>query len=293
MAKKTKSSLGVTFWAALLVFLVALYAANKINLPGLLGGSDSDGITQLFGGDYSVTAEDRGGAAEPSGETERPAPAAPLAEPVPKPPAADTPPPAVSRSVAAAPPATPAARQNKPAAENRAAPAATAAPAPQNTAGSGTPANPPAEKPAAAAVKTRDAVLYFIRLSDSGDVKLTKIPREIRTADAPLTDTLRALTAGPTDTEIKTGCTSLIPSGSRLLSVTVKDGVAFINFNEDFRFNSFGREGYDGQLKQLVYTATEFPTIQAVQILIDGNRLDYLGSEGIYIGRPIGRKELS
>ena len=54
-------------------------------------------------------------------------------------------------------------------------------------------------------------------------------------------------------------------------------------------YNRFGIEGYAGQLKQVVYTATTFPTVQDVQILIEGETRDYLGGEGVFIGRPLSR----
>ena len=50
-------------------------------------------------------------------------------------------------------------------------------------------------------------------------------------------------------------------------------------------------EGYAGQIRQIVFTITEFPNIKSVQILIEGRRLDYLG-EGVWIGSPLGRESL-
>jgi spore germination protein GerM len=304
MAKKAKSSLGVTFWVALLVFLGLLYAANKINLSGLMGGSS--GFVELFGGDYRNAPGQE--PEQPEAQTapqEKPAPPASARE------EADPPPGSLPASNSPAqsapspkPAATPAPGRQAPASPAAAAPGATperqrdqpktglaAKPAETTTKPeSSTPAFTETVKPPEAAPKTREAVLYFIQVSESGDIALSKTLREIRSAGAPLTDTLRALMAGPTEKESRDGCTSLIPAGSSLLSVTVKDGVAFANFDESFRFNSFGREGYDGQIRQIVYTATEFSTIQAVQILINGGVIDYLGSEGIYIGKPVGRE---
>jgi len=54
-------------------------------------------------------------------------------------------------------------------------------------------------------------------------------------------------------------------------------------------YNHYGIEGYAGQLKQVVYTATAFPTVQDVQILIEGSKRDYLGGEGVFIGKPLSR----
>ena len=39
---------------------------------------------------------------------------------------------------------------------------------------------------------------------------------------------------------------------------------------------------------QIVYTATEYSTVNSVQILIDGQKKEYL-SEGVWIGSPLSR----
>ena len=81
---------------------------------------------------------------------------------------------------------------------------------------------------------------------------------------------------------------SLIPPGSEVISIRIEGDTAFINFNEDFQFNTFGVEGYTAQIIEVVFTATDFPNINNVQILIEGRRIDFLG-EGIPIGIPLSR----
>jgi spore germination protein GerM len=103
-------------------------------------------------------------------------------------------------------------------------------------------------------------------------------------------DSLRALMAGPNAEEEKQGIISLIPSATRLLpATTVRGSTAYINFSEDFQYNTFGVEGYAAQLRQVIWTATEFSNVKDIQILIEGRRIDYLG-EGIWIGSPLNRE---
>ncbi len=136
----------------------------------------------------------------------------------------------------------------------------------------------------------RDTKLYFISVSsDGGDISMINITRKIKYTDSPLTATLDALLAGLTTSEINSGYISLIPDDTRISGIRISDGTAYINFNENFLFNSFGREGYIGQLKQVVYTATEYSTVKRVQFLIEGKVQKYLGSEGIFIGNPLSR----
>ena len=77
--------------------------------------------------------------------------------------------------------------------------------------------------------------------------------------------------------------------GKRLIGASVKNGTATLNFSGEFEFNQYGIEGLRGQLQQIVYTATAFPTVESVQFLVDGEKKEYLGQEGVWIGTPLGR----
>lgn len=131
--------------------------------------------------------------------------------------------------------------------------------------------------------------LFFIEIGSDGSVNRKEFTRSMKKSDSPLVDAINALITGPTAEEGKSGCRSFIPEGTRLTGASVKDGVATLNFSEEFEFNQFGVEGTLAQLQQVVFTATAFPTVNSVQILIEGERLEYLGSEGVWIGRPLSR----
>lgn len=146
------------------------------------------------------------------------------------------------------------------------------------------------QKPKPAPFKVRDSYLYFIVINEEdGSTHLRKASRSIRYTDSPLTATMHSLLSGVSSSDINNNYMSLLPEGTKLNKLWIKDGTAYMDFNENFLFNSFGREGYMVQLKQIVYTATEFSTVKKVQILIDGKYINYLG-EGIYIGKPIARQ---
>jgi spore germination protein GerM len=124
-----------------------------------------------------------------------------------------------------------------------------------------------------------------------GTILRSKAIRKIPASDSPMLDALNALLRGPTAEEQRRGLVSLIPQGSRILSAVVRGNTAYISFSEEFQYNTYGVEGYAAQLKQIVWTATEFSNVKDVQILIEGRRVDYLG-EGIWIGSPISRDGL-
>lgn len=134
-----------------------------------------------------------------------------------------------------------------------------------------------------------NASMCFIVIDNDGTVSRKVIIRKMAKSDSPLIDILNALIKGPTFDEKGKGCMTLIPDGTRLLSATVRDGVAYISFSDEFEFNKVGVEGYLAQLMQIVYTATQFSTVKSVQFLINGQKKEYLGSEGVWIGSPLSQ----
>ena len=135
----------------------------------------------------------------------------------------------------------------------------------------------------------KDISLYFMYIDATGNLIRKETVRSIPSTNSILTATLQALLAGTTTAEESKGYISLIPDGTVLLSASVKNKVAYLNFNDAFQWNKYGVEGYFGQLIQIVYTATSFSTVDSVQFLIEGMKQDYLGSEGVWIGSPLSR----
>ena len=138
-------------------------------------------------------------------------------------------------------------------------------------------------------VQVRERLIYFTHVGSDGQILQSRVTRRIPVSESPMQDAVNSLLAGPTSAEVGRGILNLIPKNTRLLSASVRGNTAYLSFSEDFLFNTFGVEGYVAQLRQIVWTVTEFQNVRDVQILVDGRRLDYLG-EGIYIGSPINRQ---
>jgi spore germination protein GerM len=148
---------------------------------------------------------------------------------------------------------------------------------------------PPVAPPAAE--ERRNRTLYFIRVDSAGVLIRMPVTRSLPVSDSPLADVLRELLRGPTGEESGQGLITLIPQGTQLISATMRGSTVVLNFSGEFQINRYGAEGFAGQLRQVVWTATEFSTVSAVQILIDGNTVSYLG-ENIPISGPVGRDSL-
>jgi spore germination protein GerM len=316
--KRKSASVGCLFWIALILLFVILIFLKR---DAIMTNLKNTGVLDFFSGkkteqtaspapattgkDTAPTApaaKTDGGAPVPGSkpgdgslEPDKPAteakdatPTKPTqgAEPIATKPT-DAPEAKPVESVKPEKPATPTAKPTTPAKTTPTSPTKTPAPAAKPTTPTATPAAKPQEKPA----KTRTATLYFVRIDADGRVIRTEAKRDIARNDSPLTETLQALIAGPTNAETAKGLRSLIPAGTRILSTVVKDGVATINLSEEFQFNQYGIEGYLGQLSQIVFTATAFSTVKSVQFLIEGQRRDYLGAEGVWIGTPLAREK--
>jgi spore germination protein GerM len=126
-------------------------------------------------------------------------------------------------------------------------------------------------------------------VEDDGTILRSKTSRRIPVSGTPLSDTLEALIVGPNAEEGRRGMLSLIPPETRVLSAAIEGSTARINFSEEFQYNTAGMEGFAAQLTQVIWTATEFPNVRDVQILIEGNRVDHLG-EGLPVWGPLNRQ---
>lgn len=145
------------------------------------------------------------------------------------------------------------------------------------------------KEPVEPPIKTEDKQLFFVRYSESTEsIEIVPVIRRISYENSPLTQTLSTLLYGPNVAELSKDLITMIPEKSKILSIEISKGIAAINFNEEFMFNPNGREGLEAQLAQIVYTATQFPTVSAVQFLIEGEVRDFL-SDGVYIKLPLGR----
>lgn len=132
--------------------------------------------------------------------------------------------------------------------------------------------------------------LYFLKLSPEGRMEPSSFARELPAGSTPLSATLKALLLGPTLQDKAQGALSMIPDGTKLLSVRLHDGTALVSFSPEFEHNASGLEGLAGQVRQVVWTATQFSSVDAVQILINGQYRDTL--DGLPVAAPLTRASL-
>ena len=138
--------------------------------------------------------------------------------------------------------------------------------------------------------KEYQARLFFLKINDEGQILLKSIMRTITYEEGLLAATLDSLLTGPSQEDLMKGYFTLIPEGTLINRVTLKEGIAHIDVNDAFRYNHLGFEGYQAQLKQLVYSATEFSSVKGVLLTINGVSEDFLSAEGVSIGEVLTRE---
>lgn len=105
-------------------------------------------------------------------------------------------------------------------------------------------------------------------------------------ARAAVTELLK----GPTPSETSNAWGTAIPAGAQLLGLDISGGVATVDLSSEFESGG-GSLSARMRLAQLVYTLTEFPSVQSVMLEIDGQRATTFSSEGIVIDGPMTRDE--
>ena len=137
--------------------------------------------------------------------------------------------------------------------------------------------------PAAAASKEVKVNVYYPRDDGTG---LLPVSRTVKLEkEDKYTAALKSLLTGTKEK----GQTNVIPKKAKLRSVTVKDGVATVDFSKELQQNfSGGSTGEEMLVGSIVNTLTDFPEVKKVQILIDGASVEALSGH-LDLSEPLPR----
>lgn len=131
--------------------------------------------------------------------------------------------------------------------------------------------------------------VFFIKINEQTDK--TYLAPATRAVDkrAVFENTIRELIKGPSAAEKKKGLLTAVPPELRLNSARVKNKTAELDFNGAIEKDA-GGSILINRIDQIVYTATQFPTVASVVIKINGKKRETLGSDGLSIGGPLHRR---
>ncbi|MDF1597670.1 MAG: GerMN domain-containing protein [Acidimicrobiia bacterium] len=140
-------------------------------------------------------------------------------------------------------------------------------------------------------------VRVYLMLDDTGETSavgpsLVPVARHVDRTVGVAAAAMEALLKGPTGEEATSipALSTTIPSDARFLGVRVSDGVATVNLSKEFESGG-GTFSMGARLAQVVYTLTQFPTIDEVAFELDGERVTVFSSEGLVIDEPLGRAD--
>ena len=139
---------------------------------------------------------------------------------------------------------------------------------------------------------------YFLLHDPRGeDPTLVPVLRTVPKSPDTATAAMNALLAGPSAKErtalppIKT----LIPAGSKLLEIEISGGLATVDLSAEFASTSpddawdDGIFSLRGRLAQVVYTMTQFATVDRVTFKLEGKPVTVFSSEEIVLDKPVTR----
>jgi spore germination protein GerM len=118
--------------------------------------------------------------------------------------------------------------------------------------------------------------------------KVSPVRRLVPRTGAPARASLAALLNGPTVIERRSGYTSTIPSRTVLHHLSLARGVLTVDVSSRFQAGG-GSLSMLLRVAQVVFTATQFPSVQRVAFRVDGRPVKAIGGEGVMVDPPVGR----
>ncbi|MEW6225906.1 MAG: GerMN domain-containing protein [Chloroflexota bacterium] len=157
---------------------------------------------------------------------------------------------------------------------------------------SGTPGGAATPAPTATPAGTTIVRAYYFLGSFTGNGGLVPVLREVPATKAVATAAVRELLAGPNDKELSASPAlyTAIPEGTALLGLSIEGGVATVDLSGEYASGG-GSAGMFGRLAQVVYTLTQFSTVDKVLFELDGEPVTTFSSEGIILDKAQRRAD--
>lgn len=142
------------------------------------------------------------------------------------------------------------------------------------------------EKPAS---ETRKEVsVYLLKLDEKTErIYLSPVKRVVTEKDI-LGTTLENLIKGPTQNEKNRGYITAVPQGLKIRSIAINGKTAEIDFNSSIEEGAAG-DILLKRVQQIVYTSTQFDSVNSIIIKINGQKRKSMGSDGFSISGPLKR----
>jgi germination protein M len=157
--------------------------------------------------------------------------------------------------------------------------------------GSGSPIPNPSPEPSPTG-STIVRAYFFMPDPITGEPGLVPVLRQVPVTRAVATAAMEALLAGPNQRE-RAGRPELvttIPAGTQLLGIRIDNRVAIVNLSKEYESGG-GSLSIFGRLAQVVYTLTQFPTVDSVRFELDGKPVTVFSGEGLILDKAATRAD--
>lgn len=105
--------------------------------------------------------------------------------------------------------------------------------------------------------------------------------------EQPAQTAMEILTAGTKNVDL----VSVMPAGTKLRHISIKDRIAYVDFNDKLIKNNTGGSASERLLvAAIINTLTEFHDVEKVRIMVDGKNIDTISGH-MDISEPLSRSE--
>lgn len=137
----------------------------------------------------------------------------------------------------------------------------------------------------------RDTILYYKDENELLIPVMRKIPWTEGRGIAKEALKTMVDTSSNREDMVKIGLYPVIPANTEIRGMTIRDGLCKVDFSQHF-ISGVSKEAEETLVRSVIYTLTEFPTVNEVQILIEGKVVDYM-PYGTPIGQILMRKNIN
>lgn len=116
------------------------------------------------------------------------------------------------------------------------------------------------------AQKKLDLPVYYVKITEN-DAYLVREVHQVPYTKEVARATLEELIKGTPSTP---GAMKVLPPATKILGITIRDGMATVNFSRDVLRANVGASGEALGIQSIVNTLTEFPSVQKVSFLVEG-----------------------
>jgi hypothetical protein len=149
------------------------------------------------------------------------------------------------------------------------------------TTAAATPLQPGATVPPGGGGGSANVKVYFTR-GESLEAVNRAVPRVARVG----AETVKALLAGPTAEETRSGLGTSIPRDTRFLNLVIDDGVAEVDLSKAFESGG-GTLSLTMRLAQVTCTLDQFDSVRGVRFSLDGKLVNVFSGDGIVVDQPV------